>query len=425
MFEFERALKVIPGGVNSPVRAFKSVEEKPIVVKSAKGSQIIAENGRKFTDFIMSWGAIILGHSHPVVVSELTRAVKDGTSYGLTNKYEIILAEMITDIFNNKNRYEVRLVNSGTEACMSAVRLARAYTKRNIVLKFEGCYHGHSDQFLTAAGSGLATFGIPSSSLPGVPADFTKNTITLPYNSSYDILLETFSKFGDRIACVIVEPIAGNMGVVPSEPEFLLALRNLTQKFSSLLIFDEVISGFRVSLNGSEGYYKLDIEPDIITLGKIIGGGLPVGAFIARSEIMEMLSPLGPVYQAGTLSGNPLGVRSGIAVLKFIKQQKYFYEKLDKLGEQLELTVKESLYEKGIPHTTKRVGSMFSVFFTEKDVKNFDNVKGQDVQMFKRLFKCLFDKNILIPPSPYETWFLSSAHSVEDINKIGKAIKKL
>ena len=410
------ARKYIPGGVNSPVRSFKAVDENPLFVKTSRGSKIWTEDGRKLVDFVMSWGALILGHSHPVVRKAILQAVKDGTSWGLCHRWEVEFAQILCKAGKLDM---VRVVNSGTEACMSAVRLARGYTGKKYIIKFEGCYHGHADQFLTKGGSGLATLSIPASE--GVPQEFTSLTITLPYNSPRDVLEEVFRKYD--VAGVIVEPVAGNMGVVKAKRQFLRDLRELCTKYGAVLIWDEVITGFRV---GWGGYQKTDdIKPDLVTFGKVIGGGLPVGAFGGKREIMEKLAPDGPVYQAGTLAGNPLALRCGIAVLNLIRSDRKFYRNLLSKTKRLADLISDTLSQKGIAHSVVWETGVLSVFFTEKEPENFEDVQKSDKELFKRVFKKLYEYGVLIPPSPYEAWFLSSAHSDADIEKVVKALKKL
>ncbi|ABR30575.1 glutamate-1-semialdehyde aminotransferase [Thermosipho melanesiensis] len=405
---FEKAKEFMPGGVNSPVRAFKSVELDPIFVKSAKGSKIKDINNNEYIDYIQSWGALILGHSHEVVINAINEQSQKGTSYGLCHPLEVEMAQILVE--NIPSIEMVRMVNSGTEAVMSAIRLARAYTKRDFIVKFEGCYHGHSDSLLVKAGSGALTFGTPNSE--GVTKEFVSKTIVAKYNDVQNIN-EIFENFGDKIACVIVEPIAGNMGVVPPKPNFLLTLRKLTKKYNSILIFDEVITGFRVSQNGAQGLFN--VIPDLTTLGKVIGGGLPVGAFGGKKEIMQLISPQGPVYQAGTLSGNPLTLAAGVSTLKFILNNKNFYKKLDELAKTLEEGLLYALKDFNIK--VNRVGSMISFFFNGSSVDTYEKVISSDVNMYKKLFKYFLSYGILLPPSPFESLFISYAHTNEDIQQ--------
>lgn len=405
---FEIAKKYMPGGVNSPVRAFKSVEMEPIFVKSAKKSKLIDINNKEYIDYIQSWGALILGHAHEEVVEEIKKQAELGTSYGLCHELEVEMARLIVKHIPSVEM--VRMVNSGTEAVMSAIRLARAYTNRELIVKFEGCYHGHSDGLLVKAGSGALTFGTPSSK--GVTEKIVSNTLVARYND-IESVKELFDKYGENIACVIVEPVAGNMGVVLPKQGFLEGLREITKEYGSLLIFDEVITGFRVSINGAQGYYN--VLPDITTLGKIIGGGLPVGAYGGRKEIMELISPQGPVYQAGTLSGNPLTLAAGIKTIKIIENDPGFYSKLDELGKYFEEGIVSALGDFYVK--VNRIKSMLSFFFSKQEVNSYEKVMNSDVENYKKLFKYLFENGILLPPSPFESLFISSSHSKEDIEK--------
>jgi glutamate-1-semialdehyde 2,1-aminomutase len=418
---FEEALNYLPGGVNSPVRAFKAVEGEPIIVKRGKGAYIEDIEGNKYIDFLMSWGPLILGHAYPKVVEEVKKASENGLSFGLTNPYEIELAKEVVEAVPSADK--VRFVNSGTEAVMSAIRLARGYTGRKYIVKFDGCYHGHYDSVLVSAGSGVATFGIPGT--PGIPEEIAKLTYVLPYNDP-EAVKKLFDERGGEIACVIVEPVAGNMGVVPPTREFLKTLREETQKHGALLIFDEVITGFRLSLGGAQEYFG--IEPDLTTLGKVIGGGMPVGAYAGKREIMSKIAPEGEVYQAGTLSGNPVAMAAGLATVRELKELNP-YGKLEKRTQHLTEKISELLTEKGIPHTINRVGSMFTVFFTEGEVKNYSDAKKSDLKLFAKFFKALLKNGVLIPPSQFEAWFLSVAHTDKVINeaveRIRKAIKEL
>lgn len=418
---FEEALNYLPGGVNSPVRAFKAVEGEPIIVKRGKGAYIEDVEGNKYVDFLMSWGPLILGHAHPRVISEVKKAVENGLSFGLTNPYEIELAKEVVEAIPSADK--VRFVNSGTEAVMSAIRLARGYTGRKYIVKFDGCYHGHYDSVLVSAGSGVATLGIPGT--PGIPEEIAKLTYVLPYNDP-EAVKKLFEERGNEIACVIVEPVAGNMGVVPPTEEFLKTLREETKKHGALLIFDEVITGFRLSLGGAQEYFG--IEPDLTTLGKVIGGGMPVGAYAGKREIMSKIAPEGEVYQAGTLSGNPVAMAAGLATVRELKETKP-YRELEQKTEHLTGKISEFLTEKGIPHTVNRIGSMFTVFFTEKEVKNYSDAKRSDLKLFARFFKSLLKNGVLIPPSQFEAWFLSTAHTeevlTEALERIEKGIKEL
>lgn len=418
---FERAKKLMPGGVSSPVRAFKAVGGEPIIVSKGEGSRIWDVEGKEYIDFLMSWGPLILGHSHPRVVKALEEQAKKGLSYGITNPHEITLAELVISAIPSVEM--VRFVSSGTEATMSAIRLARGYTGRKHVVKFEGCYHGHYDGLLVSAGSGVATLGIPGT--PGVPEEIASLTIVLPYND-VDALKETFEKYGQDIACVIVEPVAGNMGTVLPKDGFLQALREITRQYSSLLIFDEVMLNFRLSKGGAQELYS--VEPDITCMGKVIGGGMPLGAYGGKREIMEKVAPEGPVYQAGTLSGNPMAMVAGITTLSELFE-KNPYEYLDEITQTLCEGISKILEDKGIPHTINRVGSMLTVFFTDKEVYDYRTAKGSDLELFAKFFRALLREGVLIPPSQFEAWFLSTAHTKEDIeealNRIERAVSSI
>lgn len=406
---FIEAQRYIPGGVNSPVRAFRSVGGQPLFIKRAKGSRLYDVDGNSFIDYVLSWGPMILGHAPAPVIKAIARAAAHGTSYGAPTELEVRLARMITDAVPSMQ--QVRLVSSGTEAVMSAIRLARGYTKRDGVLKFEGCYHGHSDYLLAKAGSGLATLGIPD--CPGVPADFTRHTLTVPYNDIKTLqrLIQTHHR---ELACVIVEPVAGNMGVVLPGNDFLPTLRELTRAHGILLIFDEVITGFRVAYGGAQALYG--VMPDLTCLGKIIGGGLPVGAYGGRKEIMQMIAPAGPVYQAGTLSGNPLAVTAGIETLKKLKQPG-LYKKLDKLAATLAEGLGEAANRAGVALTQTRVGSMLGAFFTGGPVVDYASAKQSDQQAYAKFFHRMLEKGVYFAPSQFEAAFLSTAHSSSDIEK--------
>lgn len=414
---YNEALKYIPGGVNSPVRAFKSVGLNPVFINKGEGSKIYDEDGNEYVDYVGSWGPLILGHRHPRVIEALERCLKDvGTSFGAPTELETILASMVVKAVPSVEM--LRLVNSGTEATMSALRLARGYTGRKKIVKFEGCYHGHADFLLIKAGSGALTLGMPTS--PGVPEETAANTIAAEYNN-IEKLKEIFEKMGDEIAAVIVEPVAGNMGVVPPAPGFLEGMRNLTHSYGSLLIFDEVMTGFRVSYGGAQELYG--ITPDLTTLGKIIGGGLPVGAYGGKKEIMEHVSPSGPVYQAGTLSGNPLAVSAGIATLEILKQPG-IYDDLEKKSAALENGLQESALQAGVPLTVNRVGSMLSAFFTAQSVKDYASACSSNTEYFRSFFKMMLENGVYIAPSPYEAAFVSSAHSENDIEYTIGSVKK-
>lgn len=412
---FERALRVIPGGVNSPVRAFRAVGRNPVFIREAAGPNITDVDGNTYTDYVGSWGPMILGHAHPAVIEAIREAAARGTSYGALTEIEVELAEEIISAYPSIDR--VRLTSSGTEATMSALRLARGFTNRDRVIKFEGCYHGHSDSLLVKAGSGLATFGSPDSA--GVPADFARNTVVIPYNDA-DALKKTFQEQGSEIACVIVEPVAGNMGCVPPREGYLEALREVTASNGSLLIFDEVITGFRLSYGGAQQLYG--VKPDLTCLGKVIGGGLPVGAFGGRADVMERIAPLGPVYQAGTLSGNPLAVTAGLATLRLLKQINP-YEELERLGARLERGLREAAGEAGIASTVNRVGSMMTAFFTDGPVDDWHGAKRSDTDLYGRFFRAMLEAGIYLAPSQFECAFVSYAHTDEVIDRTIEAAR--
>ncbi len=418
---FERAKRLMPGGVNSPVRAFKAVGGEPIIVSRAQGSRLWDVEGKEYIDFLMSWGPLILGHSHPAVVSALEEQAKKGLSYGLTNQHEIDLAELVVSAMPSVEM--VRFVSSGTEATMSAIRLARGYTKRKYVVKFDGCYHGHGDSLLVSAGSGVATLGIPGT--PGVPEEVASLTLVIPYNN-VEALREVFRKYGEQIACVIVEPVAGNMGVVLPKPGFLESIREITREHGALVICDEVITNFRLSKGGAQEL--LGRDPDITCMGKIIGGGMPLGAYGGRREIMQMVAPEGPVYQAGTLSGNPLSMVAGIATLRELFRLNP-YEDLERLTKRLTHGISEILARRGIPHRINQIASMFTLFFTEEEVYDYETAKRSDRELFGRFFRALLKEGVLIPPAQFEAWFLSTAHTQEDIDlaleRINKAVDLL
>lgn len=418
---FEEAKQYIPGGVNSPVRAFKSVGGNPLFIEKGEGSRITDVDGNTYIDYIGSWGPLILGHAHPRILAAIQEAAALGTSFGAPTKRETEMAKMVCEIVPSVE--VVRMVNSGTEATMSALRLARGYTRRNKIMKFEGCYHGHADSLLIKAGSGVATLSLPDS--PGVPESTAVNTITVPYNDLESVRL-AFEKYGDDLAAVIVEPIAGNMGVVPPLPGFLEGLREITKKYGTLLILDEVMTGFRVARGGAQELYG--ITPDLTTMGKVIGGGLPVGAYGGKREIMEQIAPAGPIYQAGTLSGNPLAMAAGMAMLTELGQPGV-YEQLEARSKRLAEGLKDNAEKLGIPHTLNRVGSMVCLFFTETPVVNYETAKTSDVERFSRYFRNLLDEGVMIPPSQFEGMFVSTAHSEDDIERTieasYKAMKRL
>lgn len=410
---FSEAQQLIPGGVNSPVRAFRSVGGQPRFIARAKGPRLYDADGNTYLDYVLSWGPMILGHASAPVIAAIKKAAARGTSYGAPTELEVTLARMIHEAFPSMEK--IRLVSSGTEAVMSAVRAARGFTKRDGVLKFEGCYHGHSDYLLAKAGSGLATLGIPD--CPGVPADFAKHTLTAPYNDIRTVQ-QIIAQHRGRLACVIVEPIAGNMGVVPPAPDFLPALRQVTAEHDILLIFDEVISGFRVSYGGAQALYG--IKPDLTVLGKIIGGGLPVGAYGGRNEIMDLIAPSGPVYQAGTLSGNPLAVSAGIATLKQLKARGV-YRKLEEKSAALAKGIGEAAKKAGIPLTQTRVGSMLTSFFTSGPIVDWNTVKQSDTKRYGQFFHQMLEQGVYLAPSQFEAAFLSTAHTSADIEKTIRA----
>lgn len=409
---FAEAVNLMPGGVNSPVRAFKSVNMDPIFMESGKGATIKDIDGNEYIDYVLSWGPLILGHSDPDVVEGIKRAAETGSSFGAPTLVENELAKIVTERVPSIEM--VRMVSSGTEATMSALRLARGYTGRNIILKFEGCYHGHGDSLLIKAGSGVATLGLPDS--PGVPESIARNTITVPYNDLESVKL-AFKEYGEDLAGVIVEPVAGNMGVVPPQPGFLEALRELTKENGTLLIFDEVMTGFRVGYKCAQGYY--DVLPDITCLGKVIGGGVPVGAYGASREIMENIAPAGTIYQAGTLSGNPLAMTAGIETLKKVTPETYEY--FQKLGDQLEAGFRGAAEKYNIPHTVNRAGSMIGFFFTNEKVINYETAKTSDLELFADYYRLMAEEGIFLPPSQFEGMFLSAAHTEEQIAKTVEA----
>ena len=404
---FQRAQRTIPGGVNSPVRAFRAVGRDPLFIKHAAGAQITDADGNTFIDYVGSWGPMILGHARGEVLERLRDALAHGTSYGAPTELEIELAEQIVIAFPSIDK--VRLVSSGTEAVMSAIRLARGYTSRDKIVKMEGCYHGHSDSLLVKAGSGLATLGTPDSA--GVPSDFAGNTIVIPFNDP-TALRDTFDEHAGEIACVVVEPVAGNMGCVPPEPGYLEAVRSITESNKALLIFDEVITGFRIAYGGAQELYG--IKPDLTCLGKIIGGGLPAAAFGGRADVMDMIAPQGTVYQAGTLSGNPLAVTAGLATLQLLKEINP-YDVIERAGAQLESGLKEAAEEAGVETTVNRVGSMLTAFFTEGPVSEWPTAKKSNVEHYARFFGAMLEEGVYLAPSQFECAFISSAHTEEMI----------
>jgi len=412
---FKRAQQSIPGGVNSPVRAFKSVNLNPVFIKKAKGSVITDIDGNQFIDFLASWGPLIFGHAHDTILSAISEAAQKGTSYGAPTEYETVMAELIVKMVPSVEK--VRMVNSGTEATMSAVRLARGFTKRDALVKFAGNYHGHGDSFLIQAGSGAITLGLPDS--PGVTTGTAHDTFIAEYNN-LDSVRSIFKEKGDEIAAIIVEPVAGNMGVVVPTKEFLQGLREITLEYGALLIFDEVITGFRLAKGGAQEYFG--VMPDLTTLGKIIGGGLPVGAYGGRKEIMEMLAPVGPVYQAGTLSGNPLAMAAGIAMLTLIDETPDFYSELERKAAKLEDGLRKNLFRTGVNGVINRVGSMMTLFFTnEKQVTSLDEAMKSDTGKYAKYFKLSLESGMYIAPSQFECLFVSYAHTDKDIDDLLKA----
>ena len=412
---FKEAQRHIPGGVNSPVRAFQSVGGTPPFIARAKGAKIYDADGRAYIDYVLSWGPMILGHAHPRVVRAVTRAAANGMSFGAPTELEITLAKLVKSAFPSIEL--VRMVNSGTEAVMSAIRVARGFTKREKILKFEGCYHGHADHLLVRAGSGAATLGVPDSL--GVPAMTARHTLTAPYND-LNTVKKIFEREGKNIACVIVEPVAGNMGVVPPRPRFLEGLRSLTKQYDSLLVFDEVITGFRVHRGGAQGLFK--IVPDLTCLGKILGGGLPVGAYGGRREIMERIAPLGPVYQAGTLSGNPLAMTAGIETLTLLRAPGV-YRQLEMRAKQLGAGLAAEAKRAGVPVFSTRVGSMLGLFFTPRPVVDFATAKTSDTNVFTQYFHGLLNRGIYTAPSQFEAMFLSLAHTPQLIERTIRAAR--
>jgi glutamate-1-semialdehyde 2,1-aminomutase len=406
---FEEAQRYIPGGVNSPVRAFRAVGGSPRFIARAAGAKIYDVDGREYIDYVASWGPMILGHAHPSVISAIQQAAERGTSYGAPTEGEVTLARMLCEAFPSMEL--VRLVSSGTEAAMSAIRLARGFTTRELIVKFDGCYHGHTDGLLVQAGSGATTFGIPNSG--GVPASYTELTLSLPFNN-LQAVRQAFTRYRGRIAAVILEPIAGNMGVVLPAPGFLQGLREVTQQDGALLVFDEVITGFRVRYGGAQHLYG--ITPDLTVLGKIIGGGLPVGAFGGKHAIMAQIAPLGPVYQAGTLSGNPLAVAAGIATLRLL-QEPGVYERLETMAQHLCEGMQVAARRIGVPVYTTRCGSMFCSFFTGQSVSDYASANSADTAKFRRYFHALLADGIYVAPSQFEAGFVSTAHTDSDIER--------
>ncbi|MGL5275679.1 glutamate-1-semialdehyde 2,1-aminomutase [Myroides sp.] len=415
---FAEAEKVIPGGVNSPVRAFKSVGGTPIFVKEAKGAYLYDEDGNKLIDYINSWGPMILGHAYEPVVNAVIEKAKLGTSFGMPTEIETKIAELAVSMVPNIDK--IRFVNSGTEACMSAIRLARGFTDREKIIKFKGCYHGHSDSFLISAGSGAVTFGSPNS--PGVTSGTAKDTLLATYNDLANVESILEANRGE-VAAIIVEPVAGNMGCVPPAKGFLEGLRALCDKYGTLLIFDEVMTGFRLAKGGAQELFG--VNADIVTFGKVIGGGLPVGAFAARNEIMNYLAPVGPVYQAGTLSGNPLAMAAGLTMLQEINKDSELFARLEEKTAYLERGMRKVLNDNKVAYTINRVGSMISVFFDEREVVDFDTAGYGNNDTFKKFFHGLLAEGVYIAPSSYETWFITDALTYEDLDYTINAVNKI
>ena len=414
---FTKAQTIIPGGVNSPVRAFKAVGRTPIFIKRASAAFVWDEDRNKYIDYVGSWGPMILGHTNPAITKAIREASKRGTSFGAPTGLEVKVAELITKLVPSIEM--VRMVNSGTEATMSAIRLARAYTGKDMIIKFEGCYHGHGDSFLIKAGSGAMTLGVPDS--PGIPSAIAMNTLTARYNDLTSVRT-AMEQNKDQIAAIIVEPIVGNMGCVPPMDGFLQGLRSLCNEFKALLIFDEVMTGFRVALGGAQALYG--VRPDLTTLGKIIGGGLPVGAYGGKKEIMQMVAPAGPMYQAGTLSGNPLAMAAGFTMLRILHANKMIYKQLEQRSAQLEEGIRDNINKLGLGHTFNRVGSMWTLFFTSKPVTDYDSAKTSDTAKFSMYFNSMLEQGIYLPPSQFEAAFISTAHSERIIEKTVKVSYK-
>ncbi|MEE9193720.1 MAG: glutamate-1-semialdehyde 2,1-aminomutase [Thermodesulfobacteriota bacterium] len=413
---FTEARKYMVGGVNSPVRSFNAVGGSPVFISKAKGSKLIDADGNKYIDYIGSWGPLILGHTDKDVVKAVKKASSSGTSFGAPCKDEITLAKMVVSCLPSIDK--IRMTNSGTEATMSAIRVARAYTGRDYIIKFEGCYHGHADYLLVKAGSGATTFGNPSS--PGVPASFTSKTLVAKYND-LDSVEKLYKKYGEKIAGIILEPVAGNMGVVLPGKGFLRGLRAITRKYGSLLIFDEVMTGFRLGLGGAQGLFR--VRPDITCLGKIIGGGLPVGAYGASSKIMSIVSPEGPMYQAGTLSGNPIAMAAGIANIKKI-MKKGFYDKLGNRTDKMVIEINRLISKYGLDANVTSIGSMFTIFFNKEKVTDYQTALKSDTDKFSRFFSILMKNGVIFPPSQFESVFVSSSHTNRDIEKTLDVIDK-
>lgn len=414
---FQKACMYMPGGVNSPVRSFSSANTMAMFVEYAYGSHVVDVDGNDYLDYIGSWGPMILGHAHPIVTNHMQEIIEKGISYGLCAPKEVELAKLICEAYHGVER--VRMVNSGTEATMSAIRVARGYTKKDKIIKFEGCYHGHSDSLLVKSGSGALTYGVPTSL--GVPMDIAKNTIVCTYNAIQSVN-DAIAANKNEIAAIIIEPIAGNMGIVPSTQPFLKALRELCTKENMILIFDEVISGFRVAYGGAAQYYG--VTPDMACFGKIIGGGLPVGAYGGRKEIMDVVSPSGCVYQAGTLSGNPFAMHVGCTLLSYLKENKQVYEELNAKGTYLKEGIEAILTKHKLSYSVQQVGSLLTLFFTKGKIYNFQDVMKSDTEAFVAYFQKLYDQNIVIAPSPYEAMFISMAHTKKELDRTLVCIEK-
>jgi glutamate-1-semialdehyde 2,1-aminomutase len=411
----KQAETLLPGGVNSPVRAFRSVGGSPLFIEQAKGAYLTDVDGNRFVDLVGTWGPAILGHAHDTVIDAICQAAKKGTSFGAPTAAEVTMAQRIQRFFPSMQM--MRMVSSGTEACMSALRLARGVTKRDKIVKFEGCYHGHADSLLVKAGSGAASFGVPDSA--GIPVDLAKHTLTLAYNDAQG-LRQLFKEQGDQIACVIIEAVTGNMGVVLPTADFIEALKEV-KSFGALVIFDEVMTGWRVHRGGAQAY--LNFEPDLTCLGKVVGGGLPVGVYGGKSEYMKLISPLGPVYQAGTLSGNPLATAAGIATLSLLEEEGLF-DRVFEISAKIAEGLKQIIAEDGHQAVVQYVGSMITVFFTNQPVMNFNDAKACDHQKFGRFHRAMLEEGVYLPPSGYEAWFVSAAHTQAEVDHILKAAKK-
>jgi len=410
---YEKSKTCIPGGVNSPVRAFQAVDRTPVFIERAKGSKIFDVDGNEYIDYVCSWGPGILGHCNNTVIEAVQKAAENGLTFGAPTENEYVIAKLISELIPSMEM--TRLVSSGTEAVMSAVRVARGYTNRDMIVKFKGCYHGHSDGLLVKAGSGALTQSVPDSK--GIPADYTKNTLIAEYNNEKSVE-ELFEKYGSQIAAIIVEPVAANMGVVLPKTGFLEYLRDITSKNNSLLIFDEVITGFRLGLSGAQGYFG--VTPDLTTLGKIVGGGMPVGAYGGRKDIMEIVSPVGPVYQAGTLSGNPIATAAGLATIKELQSNPDIYRKIESQTNKIVNAVRERFENKV---AVNHIGSLMSIFFTNQEVVNFDSAMTSDTQKFAKYFNYMLEKGIYLAPSQYEAMFISYEHSDEDIERTCEVIQ--